>query len=351
MQDTPNIELNERQRAILRCVVDHFIVTALPVASNSIALHHNLGISPATIRNTMADLEELGYVTHPHTSAGKIPTDKGYRFFVDSLMTVEPLTEKERGTVRHQLETITEIDEMLHQTAKLLGSISHQLSIVSVPQLRSGIFERMELIHVSSNRIFVVLTIKSGLVKTITMEVQTEIAREKLEHITRLLNERLSGLSLETIRDTFAERVRDFRDEQTGLINLLARSANKIFDDSKEREKLHIGGTQSLIEQPEYENPDNIRNIIELINHEDTIVHVLNSQEQSAKQEGVSISIGEEHREEKLKNHSVVVSMYKAGDIIGAIAIIGPKRMQYAKVIPLLNFVADQVSSTLGKEN
>ncbi len=350
MQET-NIELNERQRAILRCVIDHFILTANPVASNYIASHHNLRISPATIRGTMADLEELGYVTHPHTSAGKIPTDKGYRFFVDSLMTVEPLAEQEQDAVKLHLETVTEVDEMLRQTAKLLGTISHQLSIVSSPHLKSALFERMELIHVSSNRIFIVLTVTSGLVKTITVEVQTEISREKLEHITRLLNERLSGLTLETIRDTFAERVRDVVDDKTGLMNMLVRSSKKIFDDTNEREKLHIGGTQSLIEQPEYENPDNVRNIIELINQEETIVHVLNRHELHAQQEGIAIAIGGEHGEEKLKNHSIVVSTYRVGNVIGTIAIIGPKRMNYSKVVPLINFVSDHVSSTLSKEN
>jgi heat-inducible transcriptional repressor len=350
MQETLK-ELNDRQRAILRCVVDHFIVTATPVASSHIAKHHDLGISTATIRNTMADLEDLGFVMHPHTSAGKMPTDKGYRFFVDSLMTFEPLTQGEQGTVKLHLETVTEIDELLHQTAKLLGSISHQLSIVSAPHLTGGIFERMELISVTANRIFIVLTIKSGIVKTITVEVETEIPREKLEHITRLLNERLGGLTLETIRETFAERVHDFKNEQTGLINLFIRSADKIFDDIKERDKLHISGTQSLVEQPEYENPDNVRNIIELINDEDMIVNVLEQQEKQAKEEGVAISIGEEHGEEKLKNHSIVVSTYRLGDVVGTIAIIGPKRMKYSKAVPLLNFVSEHISSTLNKES
>ena len=344
-------ELNDRQRAILRCIVDHFIETAAPIASQYIAQHHDLGISPATIRNAMADLEELGYVTHPHTSAGKMPTDKGYRFFVDSLMTVESITEHEQGTIKVQLDTITEVDELLHQTAKLLGSISHQLSIVAAPHLKSTTLERMELIAVAANRIFIVLTVKSGIVKTITMEVVTEIPREKLEHITRLLNERLSGLTLETIRDTIVERVKDFMNEETGLINLVVRAADRIFDDVKELEKLHISGTQSLIEQPEYEDPHNVRNIIEFINHEDVIVDVLDRQEPQAQQEGVVVSIGQEHGEANLKNHSIIVSPYRLGDVVGTIAIIGPKRMKYSKVIPLLNYVSEQLSTTLSKEN
>jgi heat-inducible transcriptional repressor len=344
-------ELNERQRAILSCVIDHFITTAAPVGSRYISKHHDLGISAATIRNTMADLEELGYVTHPHTSAGRMPTDKGYRFFIDSLMQVVPVSEKDQDIIKQQLDMINEIDEILHQTAKLLGLISHQLSIVSAPHLRSGILDRLELIAVSTNRIFVVLTVKSGIIKTITMEVTSEISREKLEHIARLLNERLSGLTLETIRDTFAERVKDFKNEQTGLMNLLIRAADKIFDDTREREKLHIGGTQSLIEQPEYSDPDNVRNIIEFINDENIIIDLLERQERQVQDDNVAVSIGREHGEQKLKNYSIVVSNYKLSGVDGNIAVIGPKRMNYSKVIPLLDFIAKEVSSTLNKEN
>ncbi len=345
-----NEGLNDRQRAILRCIVDHFIDTAVPIASQYIATHNDLGLSSATIRNTMADLEELGYVTHPHTSAGRMPTDKGYRFFVDSLMTVEPISEDEQGTIKIQLDTITEIDDLLHQTAKLLGTISHQLSIVSAPHLKSGKLERMEFLPVTSNKMFIVLTVKSGIIKTITMEIDTTIPREKLEHITRLLNERLSGLTLETIRETIADRVKDFMSEETGIINLVVRSADKIFDDSKERERLHIGGTESLIEQPEYDDPNNVRNIVEFIHREDAVIEVLNRQEQQADQEGMLVSIGQEHGEEMLKNNSIIISPYKIGNVIGTIAIIGPRRMKYSKIIPLLNYVSEQVSSTLSRE-
>jgi heat-inducible transcriptional repressor len=343
-------ELNDRQRAILRCIVDHFIETAVPIASQYIAMHHDFSLSPATIRSVMADLENLGYVTHPHISAGKIPTDKGYRLFVDSLMTAEPVSTDEQGAIRDQLETLTEVDELLHQTAKLLGSISHQLSIVSSPHLKSGILERMELIAVAANRIFIVLTVKSGIVKTITIEVFTEIPREKLEQITRFLNERLTGLSLEVIRDTINERVCDFMDEETGLVSLVVKSAKRIFDDAKEREKLHIAGTQSLIEQPEYGDPDNVKNIIQFINQEEVVVDILDRQETQAKAEGVAVSIGDELGQESLKGHSIIVAPYRIGDVVGTIAIIGPKRMKYSRVIPLLNYVSDQLTTTLNKE-
>ncbi len=343
-------ELNERQKAILRCIVDHFIETAVPIASQYIATHDDFALSPATIRNVMAELEALGFVTHPHTSAGKVPTDRGYRMFVDSLMMAEPVSTDDQGAIREQLDTLTEVDELLRQTAKLLGSISHQLSIVASPHLKSGILDRMEMIAMTANRIFIVLTIRSGIVKTITIEVYTEIPREKLEQITRVLNERLSGLSLETIRDTINDRVGDFLDEDTGLIGLVVKSAGRIFDDTREQEKLHIGGTQTLIEQPEYGDPDNVKNIIEFINKEEVVAEVLERQEPQAKAEGIAVSIGDEHGEAILKNHSIIVSPYRIGDVVGTIAIIGPKRMRYGRVIPLLRNVSEQLTTTLNKE-
>lgn len=342
-----DISLTERQKEILRYVVSEYIRTAVPVGSRTISKHHTLHLSAASIRNTLADLEEMGYLTQPHTSAGRIPTDLGYRFFIDSLMGKTLLTQSEKGAIKRQLEGMPDADRLFRQTAKLLGEISHQLSVVSPPHLKSGVLEHLELIAVSSSKIFVVLTIKSGIVKTITMEVRTELTQDDLISVARILNERLHGLTLETIRDTFAERVKDVREESTGLINLFIRSAEKIFDDTTERERLHIGGTHSLVEQPEYENPDNVRNILDIINNEEVLLKLLERSEQQIRDDGVAISIGNEHSEEQLKNYSIVVSVYSVDDIQGTIGVIGPKRMNYAKVIPLVHYLAREVSSSL----
>lgn len=224
-------ELTERERTILRYIIYNFIQTAKPVGSRYLAKRYSLGLSPATIRNTMADLEYFGYIDHPHTSAGRIPTDKGYRVYVDSLMEVEQLTEEEKQEITHTLKTSADTEEMLRESSRLLGKISNQLSIVSAPHLSSGVFEKLELITISSAKIMAVISIKFGLVKTIMMEVHSEIPREKLETISRILNERLSGLTLQQIRDTFADRVKDMTHEETGLIRLFINLKNKLFDD------------------------------------------------------------------------------------------------------------------------
>ncbi|MFI5250808.1 MAG: heat-inducible transcriptional repressor HrcA [Bacteroidota bacterium] len=341
-------DLNEREKEILKYVINDFILNATPVASRQIVKDHDLGLSPATIRNTLADLEDMGYVTHPHTSAGRIPTDKGYRFYVDSLMDIQQLSKQEKGGIKKVFETVLQPDELFRQTAKILGMISHQLSVVSAPHLKTSILERIELISVGSNRLLVVLTIKSGIVKTITMDIQSELTQESLTNVTRLLNQRLGGLTLETIRETFVDRVRDFQYEHPALINVFIQSADKIFDDAAEREKLHIGGTHFLIEQPEFDKPENIRTMIELINNEGVLIQVLDSYEALTEDKGVVVSIGGEQGDETLKDYSVIISTYHAGSVKGSIAIIGPKRMNYSKVVPLVNYISGEVSTILG---
>jgi heat-inducible transcriptional repressor len=342
-----DFELNERERDILGYVVSSFITTAVPVGSKYITQVFDTGLSPASVRNTLADLEGKGFITHPHTSAGRTPTDKGYRFFVDFLMQPESPTSQERGDIRKQMDTLTESSDLFAQTARLLGAISHQLSVVSSPHFKSGVLEHVDLISVSSSRIFVILRIQAGIVKTITMEVESEMSQENLNGLAQLLNERICGLTLDTIRQSFSERVKDVKDEHP-VINVFIRSADKIFDDTKEREKLHIGGTKSLIEQPEYGNPEYIKSVIELINNEGILVQLLDNVEPEAKDKGFAITIGDEHTEGRLKNYSVIVSTYKQGGVIGSIGVIGPKRMNYQRVVPLVNFIAEELSITLG---
>jgi heat-inducible transcriptional repressor len=334
--------LNDRERDILRHVVYNFIQTAVPVGSRYISRHFESQLSPATIRNVMADLEDLGYLSHPHTSAGRVPTDLGYRYYIDFLMEMQKLTEREKVEIEQQLATMADHDSLLRETSKLLGKISKQLSVVSSPHISSGVFEKLELIPIASSKLLVVISIRSGLVKTLMLEVGVEIKREYLEHISRVLNERLSGLTLREIRDTFIERTRDVQDERTGLIRLFIDSVDQLFDDMKDRDKVHISGTQNIIEQPEFIDPRNFRSIIELIENDDIIVHLLEKHEELDK--NFVITIGEENKDSKAKEYSVVSATYDLEGITGRVGIIGPTRMDYGKLIPLVDHVAKLIA-------
>ncbi|HTY38161.1 MAG TPA: heat-inducible transcriptional repressor HrcA [Bacteroidota bacterium] len=337
--------LNERERDILHRVVFNFIQSAVPVGSRYISKHFDSQLSPATIRNVMADLEELGFLSHPHTSAGRIPTDLGYRYYVDYLMEAESLSEREKKQIEEQLTTAADADSLLRETSRILSKISRQLSVVSSPHISSGIFEKLELIPIASSRVLVVISIRTGLVKTLMMEVGIEMKREYLEQVGRLLNERLSGLTLREIRETFVERTRDMQDERTGLIRLFIDSVDNLFDDMKDREKVHITGTQNIIDQPEFIDPKNFRSVIELIENDDIIVHLLEKHDHIDK--NFTITIGSENDDNKIKEYSIVSATYELEGVTGRVGIIGPKRMEYAKVIPLVDHVAKLVAKMM----
>jgi heat-inducible transcriptional repressor len=341
-----NAQLSDREQSILWHVVHNFIQTAVPVGSRFISKHYALNLSPASIRNVMADLEDLGFLSHPHTSAGRIPTDLGYRFYIDYLMKVQQLSDQEKQQIHQQLDGANDAEELMRETSRLLGKISRQLSIVTSPHLSSGIFERMELIPVATSKLLVVISIRTGIVRTIMLEIGLEIKRDHLELMGKMLNDRLSGLTLKEIRDTFIDRVRDIQDDKSGLVRLFIDSIDQLFTDSKEREKLHIGGAKNIIEQPEFVDPKNFRSVIELIENEDIIVHLLEKHEEF--QKDFVVTVGTENQDVSAKDYSVVTATYNIEGVTGRVGLIGPTRMDYAKIIPLVDYVSQAIAKMLG---
>jgi heat-inducible transcriptional repressor len=337
--------LNDREQSVLRHVVHNYILTAIPVGSRYISKHFESLLSPATIRNVMSDLEESGFLSHPHTSAGRVPTDLGYRYYVDFLMELEKISDKEKLVIREHLDKAIDAEELLRDTSKLLGKISNQLSIVTSPHLGSGVFQKLELMQVSSSKLLVLISIESGIIRTIMLEVGMELKRDVLDQVSRILNERLSGLTLREIRDTFVDRLSDYKDERTGLIRLFVDSVDQLFDDSKEREKVHIAGTGNLIEQPEFGDPKNFRSVIEMIENEDIIVHLLEKHDIPNKD--FVITIGAENEETKAQDYSLVTATYSVSGVSGRVGIMGSTRMNYSKLIPLVDHVAKTIAELL----
>ncbi len=338
-QDTP---LNERERTVLKCVIQDFIETATPVGSRFISKRHvqELGLSSASIRNVLADLEQLGYINHPHTSAGRVPTDLGYRFYLDWLMRKSDLSDAEQRVIRDNLQNSEEMELILRESSRLLARISQQLSIVTAPELSCGVFERLELVPISSNRILVIISIASGIVRTIMMEVAVEPTRGTLDDLARLLNERLSGLTLQQIRDSLPERLRDVSGD-AGLLRLFIDSVDKLFASPRE-DRVHISGAEGLLQQPEFIHPKEFRGVIELISDEEFIVHVLRKHD--PRSDSITVTVGREHDDQKLEPYSVITATYTIGDVSGSIGVLGPKRMHYDRMIPLVDYVARTVS-------
>ncbi len=344
--------LSEREKSILRFVIHQFILTANPVGSRLISKKYQIGLSAATIRNIMADLEDSGFLGHPHTSAGRVPTDKGYRFYVDSLMEPMQLKKREIDLIDSSLEsTFGETDEILKVTSFLLSDITNLIACVTYPKINKSILEKIQLVRLSSSRILIVLTIKSGLVKTITLETNSKMSIENISSIQKLLNQRLSGLSLEEIRKTFKERLKSYyNSNQKPIIRLFIDSADKIFNDFKASEKSIITGAKNLLKQPEFDDQEHFESIIELIEDKDIIIHIMDIASFTKKKDA-TIVIGDENKDRKLGSYSMIAKEYKFGDALGTLSIIGPKRMHYSKAVAAVIYMAEQLSKQIKRRN
>ncbi|MBN1633579.1 MAG: heat-inducible transcription repressor HrcA [Ignavibacteria bacterium] len=335
-------QLSHREKEILKYIVENFIRYAIPVGSREISKKTDLNVSSATIRNVMSDLEDMELLKTPHTSAGRIPTDKGLRIYVDNLMGKKKLNSNEIEFIKNQFEDIKfskpEEEDLYKETSKILGKISKQLSIVTQPFLDSGIFERMEMIQISSIRILVVINIKAGFVRTILMEIDSEISRNKIEKITGVLNEKLSGLSLKEIRDTFAERIGGLRNDEPELYQIFINSIDKMFSDEEKGDNIYIAGTGEVLSQPEFDDPKNLKSIIELAENKNLVIHIF--QNIHPFEGEVNIKIGNENEDKKLKDYSIICTTYNIGDIKGNLGIIGPRRINYSKMVSLLEYTS-----------
>ncbi len=327
---------------ILRLIVRSFIDTAGPVGSRTLAKHYPLGLSPASIRNTMSDLEELGYLRHPYTSAGRMPTQLGYRAFVDELMDMPELTVPEKRLLKAKLDQLMgDTDELFRQSSRLLGRMSNLFGVVLSPRLSTGVLERLEVVPLSSSRVMIVISVRSGLVKTIIFEMEVTFKRRDLDRIVAILNERLSGLRLEEIRRSCARRTRDLDDDRTGIVRLILSESAMLFSEPAEGRLSH-GGAQQLLTQPEFQETEDVRRLIELIENEGYIVQLFEEQhtEPSAALGQAVVSIGSENSDEKAEKYSIVTAQYQVGETVGTVGILGPMRMDYERVVALVENMA-----------
>lgn len=345
----PLHDLNERERQVLEAVVRSYVETAEPAGSRTISRRFGLGVSPATIRNTMADLEEKGFLFHPHTSAGRIPTDKAYRVYVDSLMRVEPLATIDREQLAVQIgERGSAIETILRRAAQSLGVLTQELGVALGPRLDQTILQRLELVRMSSDRLILVLTLGGGAVRTIFIEIAGHIADDAIAEVQRVLNERLGGLSLAEIRQTLGARLRDVGTAggASELMNIFVQEGESFFDLSSpaDEESVVLGQASVLAEKPEFATGDRMKQLIALT---ETRQHLAGMLRQRASSPGVSITIGDEHGSQLLGGLTVVTAEYRAGSLTGVIGVIGPTRMPYEKVIALVSHTSSLVTDLL----
>ena len=343
--------LNERERRVLEAVIQTYVETAQPAGSRSLAHKFGLNVSPATIRNTMSDLEEKGYLYHPHASAGRVPTDVAYRVYVDSLIPGRPPAATQRRQLTAQIATGgSAVEAILRRAAQSLGVITQELGIALGPTLEDAGLERVELIKLSAERLLVALTLSAGAVRTIFVEARGEIADAAIAEVTRVLNERLAGLTMRQIRSSLGDRLRDVGPtrEASDLLNVFIEEGDQLFDSALESDdSVLLGQASVLAEQPEFASVDNMRKLVALTETREKLGELLRRRSGT---HGVSISIGNEHDDPKLANFTLVTASYHAGPLTGVIGVIGPTRMPYDKVISLVTHTSELVTDLL-KEN
>ncbi|MCF7803011.1 MAG: heat-inducible transcriptional repressor HrcA [Candidatus Marinimicrobia bacterium] len=334
--------LTDRENAVLEAVILDFVQSAKPVGSRNVAKNSVLDVSAATIRNAMADLEDKGYLTHPHTSAGRIPTDKGYRYYVDWLMKISGLTKEERSLLTLEVDqNAQDVEEILKKTSRVLGQLSDELGIVLAPQFYQGILKKLELVEISSDKLLVVINIKSGIVKTVIIEVAHAIPRERLPDISQLLNERLAGLTLEEVKRTIDERFRDLEDSDDELIQMILEKSDSLFDFT-ERVDVHVSGAKNIVRQPELQDPEKMTSFMELVEQGEQLADLFQGYEDST--EDLFITIGSENKRAVISDYSIVASTYNYSGLTGTIAILGPKRMYYDRIAALVRVTANLIS-------
>jgi heat-inducible transcriptional repressor len=336
---------------ILEAVILSYVETAEPAGSRTLSRRFGLGVSPATIRNTMSDLEEKGFLFHPHTSAGRVPTNKAYRVYVDQLLAMPSLLTQGSEQLAETIGTggggASAIEAVLRRAAQTLGVLTQELGVALGPRLATSVLRRLELVRISTERLLMVLTLEGGVMRTVFVEVAGEIAETALAQVTAVLNERLAGLTLEQIRRSLALRLRDVSAGPDGheLLNIFVQEAEHLFDAAvpTEAESVLLGQPSVLAEQPEFSAADRLRRLLALTERPDALAEAIRKRTAP----GVSITIGTEHDDPRLEEFTVVTAEYHVGSLTGVIGVIGPTRMPYEKVISLVSHTSRLLNDLL----
>lgn len=343
--------LTEREQDILQAVIRTYVETAEPAGSRVVARRFRLGISPATVRNTMSDLEEKGFLYHPHTSAGRIPTQRAYRFFVNSLIDQPRLASAEEEAIRGELAGADRnaVEQVVRRAAQVLGLLTCELGLAMAPRFDTATLERVELIPLAEGKVLLVLALRAAGVRTVYVDVPARLSPAALTPVARVLNERLAGLPLQEIRATLPARLRDALPgadaEASELLNVFLQSADEWCGLAPDATAdLHLGQASVLALQPEFNSGERLKELIALTERRDLLRAVLGERIGG---EGPQVTIGQEHGEAELAEFTVVTSEYRVGELKGVIGVIGPTRMPYERVIALVNTTSTLVSEFL----
>lgn len=341
---TPAID--ERAKEVLKSLIRLHIASGEPVGSENLARALNRSLSPATLRNIMADLEKQGYLDHPHTSAGRMPTDEGYRAYVNDLMEREPLAAREAAAIESSLRHDGAPGQVLEKAAQLLSRLSHNIGFVLAPEIGRTTFMHIDFVRLPQPRILVVMVSRSGLVTNRVIEVEESLSQDELQACANYLNTHFAGTPLQGIRVRLLDLMKEEKALYDSLLQKVVSVSQRAFEASDgEAADIYLDGTARILEHPEFEDVSRMRELFKTFEEKSRLVRILN---ECISGDGVRVIIGRENPDPTLHNMAVVSAGYPlSGEGAWGLGVMGSTRMEYARVVALVEHVARAVRQSL----
>jgi len=336
--------LNERKLKILQAIIQDYIETAEPVGSRTLSKKYDLGVSPATIRNEMADLEELGFIIQPYTSAGRIPSDKGYRLYVDEFMALKKMVDIERDHLELDLfNKVAEIEQILQYSSKLLSQLTNYTAIALAPQIKESKLKHIQLVPIDTENMLAVIVTDSGIVKKPIIRLSDQVSGSNFQTISNFLNDKLHGLAIKNIEESLIEILSE---EFINSGSIIDKIIPEIFQslDEVSHINMFLNGAMNIFNFPEYNDIFKAKSFLELLEEKELLSSLITS----FSNEGLSVSIGSENIYKEAKDCSLVTATYKVDDkTLGWLSVIGPTRMDYSTVVSVMAEVSKVISELL----
>ena len=336
-------ELDQRKQRVLKAVIDDYIESAEPVGSRTLARKYNLGVSPATIRNEMADLEMLGYLEHLHTSSGRVPSSKGYRFYVDGLIPPKPVSDEEKALIdRWYKGRVQRIEEVFQETARIISQVTRNVSLVLAPQMTQAHFHCLQFLPLDDRRVITVLMTDAGFIENKILAMPDGASFEDFQRMAGVINKNLAGHTLRTIEHHSMAEIKDeIQDQQLyeAALGIIHRAL-----DSSKRERLYLGGTTQMLAQPEFHDVEKVKDTLLMLEEEELMKDILHAH----MGDGLGVIIGQENEDSHIKDSSLITATYHLdGELLGTIAVLGPTRMEYAKAMSLLEYMNTNLTDVI----
>jgi len=340
--------LDDRKKSILHAIIDDYINTAEPVGSRTLARKHGLGLSSATIRNEMADLEDMGYLTQPHTSAGRIPSDKGYRFYVDQLMEFSELTDEEMYSIKDAMETrINELSQFLKQASVIMSQITKYASMAAAPGKQNSILKTVQIVPVKKGKALIVVLTNAGVIKNSLINIPETVLPEELITVSNIFNEKLKDLTIDNINASVIKEIELLLGNVRGILlpilNGVTNCINQI-----DCPEIYLDGTINMLNYPEFSDVMRAKEFLNLMDAKDVWRRILNNVYKDG--DYITITIGEENKIVEMKDCSLITTTYNLGNVVvGTIGVIGPTRMEYSKVLAAMDYMRKKANEEIRK--